>query len=513
MTGHDLGRRAVICPSCGHATTDEPVCPVCGIVFAKMRGPRPTPPTSTRNVEPVGDEEPGRPRWPFVLLGVVLIAGAGLAVKGRKPAAAPVQEVAAEPPTVLPRDAEPPPPVVAAEAPAPIEEMKPEVAGVPQADQARATSLVQRLNARSAIYAADVDFAEDLFARFQGDDFLRDLLEGVLVAKAEQERASRLYAPAAAHLQRAIAVQPGGARTRLVLVQLMLEAEDWAGAESAARSVLSLEPRHRDALLGLGYALMRQDRNAEAAEALQAALDVQDDAPTRSLLARIRKGMDDEKGMTQQQLSHFHVRYDGDTHDAVGREILRVLERHYATLAGTLDHQPAAAIPVILFSREAYYNASGAPAWSGGIYDGIDGRIRIPIGGLSASLTPDMDSTLIHELTHAFVADRTRGVAPRDIQEGLAQYMEGKRLGSELSREQLRAFADGRVGGVGGYYLAALSFVEHLIAQRGMGGMNDLLKAMGETGDVDEAFQKVEGRGYAAARADWVGRLRQQHGS
>jgi tetratricopeptide (TPR) repeat protein len=513
MDGHALARPAVICPRCGHATTDEAVCPVCGIVFAKMREPRPAAPTG-RRIE-AEDEEPARPRWPFALIAAVLLVGAGLAVKARKPAAPPPAEAPAEAvaPMAMPGEAEPPPSLAAVEAPPPIEELKPEAAGVPQADQAKASSLVQRLNARGAIYAADVEFAEDLFARFPGEDPLRDLLEGVLVAKAVQERTSRLFAPAAAHLQRAIAVQPASMRTRLVLVQVMLEAEDWTGAEAAARSALSLDPRQRDALLGLGYALMRQDRNAEAADALQAALDVQDDDGTRSLLARIRKGMDDERGMTQQQLSHFHVRYDGDTHDAVGREILRVLERHYATLASTLDHQPAGAIPVILFSREAYYNASGAPAWSGGIYDGIDGRIRIPIGGLSASLTPDMDGTLIHELTHAFVADRTRGVAPRDIQEGLAQYMEGKRIGSELTPAQLKALADGRVGGVGGYYLAALSFVEHLIAQRGMGGMNDLLKAMGETGDVDEAFKRVQGRGYAAARSDWMGRLKQQHGS
>ena len=168
---------------------------------------------------------------------------------------------------------------------------------------------------------------------------------------------------------------------------------------------------------------------------------------------------------------------------------------------------------MILFTREGYYNASGAPAWSGGVYDNIDGRIRVPIGGLSPALTPDMDSTLIHELTHAFVSDRTRGVATRDIQEGLAQYMEGKRVGSELTPAELQAFADGRIGGVGGFYLGALSFVEHLIAQRGMGGMNDLLKAMGETGSVDEAFKQVQGRSYAAARSDWIGRLRQQHGS
>jgi tetratricopeptide (TPR) repeat protein len=486
---------------------------VCGIVFAKLREPRPPTPLPARRTEP-DVEEPRRPRRRPVLIVAALVGAAGLAVMARKPSAPPPPEpTEADTVMVVPRDEEPPPSLDAAEAAPPIDELKPETAGISEADRNAAARLAQKLNARAPVYAADVELAEDLFARFPDEGHLRDLLEAVLVAKAAQERQARLFSQAASRLQRATAVQPTSGRARIVLVQVMLEAEDWAGAEAAARAVLALEPRHRDALLGLGYALMRQDRNPEAADLLQAGLEIQDDAATRALLARIRKAMADEQGMTEQQLSHFHVRYDGDSHDAVGREILRALERHYATLVGTLDHQPAAAIPVILFTREGYYNASGAPAWSGGVYDGIDGRIRIPIGGLSSSLTPDMDGTLIHELTHAFVADRTRGVAPRDIQEGLAQYMEGKRLGSELTAAQLKAFADGRLGGVGGYYLSSLSFVEHLIAQRGMGGMNDLLKAMGETGDVDEAFKKAQGRGYAAARADWQGRLRQQHGS
>jgi len=500
----------VICPRCGHATTDEPSCPVCGIVFAKLRDPRPPSPSSSRpNVE---IDAPAGARWPTVLVVAVLVVAAAVAVKSRKRTPEPAPSPAAEDVTVLPRGEEPPP-ALASEPPPTVEELKPRAAGMPDADRNKASALAQKLNARAPIYAADLEAAEDLFARFPAEDRMRDLLEAVLLAKATQERQSRLFAPAASHLERAAAVQQASTRPRLALLQVQLDAEDWPAAESAARAVLSLEPRNRDGLLGLGYALLRQDRNAEAAEALQAALEVRDDAETRALLARIRKGMADEKGMTEQQISHFHVRYDGDTHDAVGREILRALERHYATLASALDYQPANAVPVILFSSEGYYNASGAPAWSGGVYDNIDGRIRVPIGGLSASLTPDMDETLIHELTHAFVADRTRGVAPRDIQEGLAQYMEGKRISSELNEAQLQAFADGRIGGVGGFYLAALSFVEHLIAQRGMGGMNDLLKAMGETGNVDEAFKQVQGRSYATARSDWMGRLKQQHGS
>jgi hypothetical protein len=197
------------------------------------------------------------------------------------------------------------------------------------------------------------------------------------------------------------------------------------------------------------------------------------------------------------------VRYDGEAHEDVGREILRALERHYSTLAGALDHQPSEPIAVILFS----------PAWSGGVYDQLDGRIRIPIGGLTSSLTPYMDDTLIHELTHAFVGDRTRGAVPRDVTEGLAQYMEGKRSESLLGASELRALAEGRFTGVLGFYMGALSFVEYLLSQRGMGGMNDMLKTMGASGSVEEAFRQTYGKGYTETRRAWQDRLRQQYGS
>jgi hypothetical protein len=168
---------------------------------------------------------------------------------------------------------------------------------------------------------------------------------------------------------------------------------------------------------------------------------------------------------------------------------------------------------VILFSRDQYYTASGAPAWSGGVFDGMDGRIRIPIGGLTASLTPEMDGTLIHELTHAFVHDMGRGLATRELHEGFAQYMEGKRIASRFSAEELRLIADGRAGGVAGFYAEALAFVEYLIATRGVGGMVEVLKAMAQKGDVNAAFQQVHGNDYAGTQRAWRERLKQQYGS
>jgi hypothetical protein len=55
--------------------------------------------------------------------------------------------------------------------------------------------------------------------------------------------------------------------------------------------------------------------------------------------------------------------------------------------------------------------------------------------------------------------------------------------------------------------------VEYLIANRGMGGMHDLLRAMGETGSVDEAFKQVHGQDYRGTKQAWFQRLHQQHGS
>ena len=359
-------------------------------------------------------------------------------VAGLPPTTTPVPET-------VPRVSAPTPTLTLPTAPNPASSILPE-------DLETAKALSRRVEGGAPLGDPEVAAAEDLCSRFPDERRLRNLLTSVLLTAASQDQAEREYTRAEVRLRRAAEVQLGDGVPRMALASLLLETSDWRGAEAAAREALALQPGDPEALEALGFALFRQDRNREASHALEAALDVRESPVARGILQRIRKGMADERGMRQQTLSHFHVRYDGEAHEGVGREILRVLERHYVKLTVRLDHQPEAPIPVILFSRQAYYDASGAPAWSGGVFDNIDGRIRIPIGGLTTSLTPDMDQTLMHEVTHAFIADRTRGVCPRDVHEGLAQYMEGKRLAT-LGRERISALANGRIGGVPGFYM------------------------------------------------------------
>jgi tetratricopeptide (TPR) repeat protein len=263
-------------------------------------------------------------------------------------------------------------------------------AGLDAKDRQQAEALLEGLRRRAAMGPKETELVFDLVARYPEEKGLRSLAESVLLATADQAQKARRYSEALEALRRVAGVKPDSSIARQALLAILLETSDWTGAEAAARDLLSLRPGEASALRGLGFALMRQDRNREAAEALEASLEIEEDAAARKMLAHVEKGLRDESGMSEKQLAHFHVRYDGSEHEDVGREILRALERHFASLTGVFDHRPQAPIPVILFSEEAYYDAAGAPRWSGGAYNHLDGRIRIPIGGLSSSLTPDI---------------------------------------------------------------------------------------------------------------------------
>jgi tetratricopeptide (TPR) repeat protein len=503
------------CPRCGATAVSIPECPRCGVVFAKARGER-APRTAPR---PAASPPAAWRALVLPTLGLALVVG-GAAMHLRRgpgpPAAGPSEPRAPVPDWSTGRDESPEPPP-AVEPPLPMTS-SPEIAdaglraaSAADADRETAARLSERLRARAPLTAEDVRAAEDLYARYPVP--ARDLLESVLIGAAVRHREGRRYDAAATLLDRAQAVAPASPRGPKALLALCLETGDWACAEGAARELLARAPSDAEAARGLAYALVRQDRSREAIDLLAAFLDVRPDPETRALLERFRRDQGSEASLDEARLAHFHVRYDGDAHEDVGREILRVLDRHYATLVRTFGHQPAAPIPVILLSRESYYDATGAPAWSGGQYDGFDGRVRLPIRGLTASLTAELDDTLLHELTHAFVADLSRGLAPREVHEGLAQLMEGKRSQALLGEEGLRALADGRLRGVGAFYLSALGLVEDLVGQRGQGGINEVLRAMAETGSSDEALRRVYGKSLEDLKRDWATRLRQRYGS
>ena len=48
-------------------------------------------------------------------------------------------------------------------------------------------------------------------------------------------------------------------------------------------------------------------------------------------------------------------------------------------------------------------------------------------------MTPELSRVLKHELAHSFIQQKTHGLAPTWLQEGLAQWLEGKRSGDNAA--------------------------------------------------------------------------------
>jgi hypothetical protein len=73
---------------------------------------------------------------------------------------------------------------------------------------------------------------------------------------------------------------------------------------------------------------------------------------------------------------------------------------------------------------------TGVPDWAGALNDG---RIRVPVQGLET--VPDaLSRSLKHELTHSFLYQKTQGRCPTWLQEGVAQWMEGRRVGRDAAQ-------------------------------------------------------------------------------
>jgi tetratricopeptide (TPR) repeat protein len=359
---------------------------------------------------------------------------------------------------------------------------------------------------RGEVETSHVDEAEDLYARYPDVPRVRQALAGLLEAAARQAERSGQPLEAVRCRERAIELWPEEPRLWLALIQGHEERLAWRDAELAARRGLSACPGAAFLHTALATALMRQGRDEEAADVLRRLLAVQDDAAARGLLARLEKELGTGAGLAQQTSAHFVVRFEGQRDDALGRALLQMLEEKHAMLAGTLGFAPDGPIPVALYPRQAYQEVSAAPHWAGGYYSHSDGRIRIGTRDLSAGFVPlDLERTLTHELTHAFLDWRTRGVLPDDLNEGLAQYLSGRRLGYRLdpARTLVR---DGRMK-VDDFYDAALSFVEYLLDRYREPAMNDLLRYMGETGSVDRAFRRAYHQTYDETRQEWIRQL------
>lgn len=221
-----------------------------------------------------------------------------------------------------------------------------------------------------------------------------------------------------------------------LLVRTGNAAEALSYAERAVRNA----PDSADALAVLGYAQFASDRNSDAIRTWKRSLQLKPDAAIQQYLAKAEREAAAEADFTQNESSHFTLRYEGkQTPDSLRRAVLETLESEYDDLVREFGVAPRNSIPVILYTDQAFFDVTQAPSWSGAINDG---KLRIPVQGVS-SVTSELARVLKHELAHSFINQLSGGRCPQWLHEGIAQLMEpksvsshGRRLAELFQRQQ-----------------------------------------------------------------------------
>jgi hypothetical protein len=213
------------------------------------------------------------------------------------------------------------------------------------------------------------------------------------------------------------------------LLRLTRAAEAQAALDPALRA-------HPDdpGLLGLaGIAAFQQDRAADAARLLERSLKLRSNQSLENLLERIRAEKAADQSDDKTFGSRFVLRYDGEAlPDSSARSLANELEKELPAVSSRLGCQIRDRLTVVVQTMSDYRAGTGAPGWSGGHYDG---RIHVALGP-SQAIDARVRETITHELVHACLA--RRGEWPAWLQEGVAQFVSGRRL-SPADRQSLAA--------------------------------------------------------------------------
>jgi tetratricopeptide (TPR) repeat protein len=260
-------------------------------------------------------------------------------------------------------------------------------------------------------------------------------------------------------------------------------------------------PENADVPKLAGWAYYGLNNLRQAVAEWQRAMALRPDAEVKAALEKAQRDKQEEESYKENESAHFNLKYNGTAEPSLAREVLRTLEAHFSAIESALNYTPPESIGVILYTQQAFADITQAPGWVGALNDG---RIRVPVQGLSG-VNADLSRVLKHELTHSFIKQKTRSLAPTWIQEGLAQWMEGKRS-SDRGAELVQIYGKGQAASLGRLegswmgmnvnqaayaYAWALANVEYIVQTDGMSDMERILDRIAEGETTESAVRAV----------------------
>ncbi|HKS80356.1 MAG TPA: tetratricopeptide repeat protein, partial [Candidatus Acidoferrales bacterium] len=270
-----------------------------------------------------------------------------------------------------------------------------------------------------------------------------------------------------------------------------------------------------------GWAYYGANKLDLAIEQWKRAEKLRPDPDVEQALEKAQRDKDEEESYREGETAHFQLKYYGGAAPELAREILRALEDDFNDLESQLDYTPPDQISVILYTEQAFGDITRAPGWAGAINDG---RIRIPVQGLTG-VTPDLARVLKHELTHSFVGQKSRGRAPTWLQEGIAQFMEGRRSAADAGA-LVDAAAAGAIPSLSAMegswmgqpensvaldYAWSLAVVESIVQSGGMTDIGRLLDRVAAAPSTEDACRDVLRSSYSDLQDQTVIYLRREY--
>jgi len=225
----------------------------------------------------------------------------------------------------------------------------------------------------------------------------------------------------------------------------------------------------------------------------------------RRLRDKIEREQRVESGFRRETTAHFVVKHRAAGGNAL-RPVLKSLERAWEHVAQTLDYHPAEPVTVVLYETRQFHDVTRVHGWVTGVYDG---KIRLPLGaGLPSG--PDLDRLVIHEYAHAAIHELSRGRAPRWLQEGLAQHLEGAHAdpllrgpaGLTLAGLEILIGDPDPARARAGYDIA-LWLTEDLLSRGGITTIRAVLTRLGNGDSVATAMAQVYGIRLAELESQW----------
>jgi len=315
-----------------------------------------------------------------------------------------------------------------------------------------------------------------------------------LVGKGDTDAAIQQY-------RQALVFAPQNVGLLLNLAVLYLRESQFTTALDPLERARRAAPDSADVAKLMGWAYYGANKIDQAIEEWQRSERLRPDPEVEQALEKARRDKSEEDSYREGETVHFDLKYYGGAAPDLARGILRTLEDDFRDLESQLDYTPPERIAVILYTEQAFADITRAPGWVGALNDG---RLRIPVQGLT-SVTPELAHVLKHELTHSFVGQKSHNRAPTWLQEGVAQWMEGRRSSGDAGA-LINAAGQGMVpqlGAMGGSWMGlsgnaaafayawSLAVVESIIDAGGVSDISRLLDRIATTSSTEVALQET----------------------